>query len=554
MGYFKSLRDFIEHADKKGLLYRYREPIDIATELVPFARVQERGIPDDARKLLLFEHPVDPKGRAYEMPVLSGAYAASDRLLVEGLACGSYHEAVERICYAIEHPIPPVLVEDGPVHEEVHRGAELQEVGLEAIPAPVQEVGFTGVIRFGLPFLTKDPDTGAINLGSYNGFLRSRDRIVIGANRFRVFIREHWRKHLERGEALPCAFIIGPTPALMVASSAAIPYGQASLDEYTFAGGIAGEPVELVRCKTVPLEVPASAEMVVEGYLSNDVLEPDLPFGEFAGYLAAETRLATVMNVTAITHRKNAIFTDVLVGVWPCDTDQIGILIKDAMMYYHLRQKHRLPVKRVHFPGGCGHGQIALIQVEEGTSQTLVNEILERTTDPFLSGTRFCIAVDHDIDITDPENVYWALSFACRPREDMTFRSGITQSHVPTSQPLRSPGVGHSAIEPTRPSDRQVSSRVLINATRKFPFPPVALPEKKYMERALELWNAQDSLPEPKLRWPWYGYHLGYWSEGYEELAELMSKGEWLRVGEIMQQHQKSITPEQVLRLLRSDC
>jgi 4-hydroxy-3-polyprenylbenzoate decarboxylase len=543
MRHFKSLRDFVEHAERKGLLYRYRDPININTELVPLARVQARGVPDENRKLLLFEHPIDSKGRAYEIPVLSGAYAASDRLMFESLGCDSYDEAVERVCYAFEHLIPPVRLDNGPVHEVVHTGAELNELGLEEIPVPVQEVGLTGVIRFGLPFLTKDPDTGVINLGTYNGFLRSRDRIVIGANWMRVFIREHLTKHSKRGQPLPCAFIIGPTPALMVASSTSIPYGKPGLDEYTFAGGIAREPVELVQCKTVPLEVPASAELVVEGYLSNEVLEPDLPFGEYAGYFAAEVRLATVMNVTAITHRKDAIFTDVLVGIWPSDTDIIGNLISTARMLYYLRDKHNLPVQRVHYPPGSGRSQglIAIIQMKEGTSQEMVHETLERATDSFAGAARFYIAVDYDVDIADPENVYWALSFACRPREDMSFKDDARTAHVPTSHPLRPSGVARLAVRPEGPDEAQVSSRVLINATRKFPFPPVALPEKQYMDRALELWNAQEDLPRPKLKWPWHGYHLGYWSEDYQKMGELISKGEWLRVGEIMKQRQKYI-------------
>ena len=114
-------------------------------------------------------------------------------------------------------------------------------------------------------------------------------------------------------------------------------------------------------------------------------------------------------------------------------------------------------------------------------------------------------------------------------------------------QPLKPlPGYDDWLIEPKKPDDAQVCSRVLINATRKFPFPPVALPKKEYMERAMELWRAQ-GLPEPKLKWPWYGYELGYWSEEYKEVAELIAKGEWRKVGEMTKKHQKKITPERVL-------
>ncbi len=550
MEYYKDLREFVQRMNERGLLFRYKDPINKNTELVPFVRIQQRGLPDEERKLILFEKPIDSNGRTYDMQVLSGAYSASNRLMTYAMGCESYDEAIERLCYAYDHPIQPVVINDGPVHQEIHTGTELQQSGLEEIPVPVQEVGLSGVIRFGMPFLSKDPQSGVLNFGSYNGFLHARDRIVIGAGRHRVFFNEHWMKIAQKGDTqgLPCAYIIGSNPSIMVASSTDLPYNDPpELNEYSFAGGIEGRPIELVRCKTVPLEVPANAEIVVEGYISTDVVEPRLPFGEYAGYMQSEGGSCMVMNVTAITHRKNAMFTDVLVGLWPSDCDQVSIMIHNALMYQYLKYRLHLPVKKVNFPPATGESQIAVIQVEEGTSQETVDRILQHATDSSLRPARIYIAIDHDLDIHDPENIFWALSFACRPKEDMTFSDrDWNMHHIPTSQPLKPlPGYDQWAIEPRKSEDAQVCSRVLINATRKFPFPPVALPRKEYMERAMELWRAQ-GLPEPKLKWPWYGYELGYWSEEYKKAAEMMAKGEWLKVGKMMRQHQQRITPERV--------
>src|SRR5207249_4080656 len=131
-------------------------------------------------------------GERFDMPVVAGIYGLTEEVLAIGMGCESVSETQERWHQALEHPIPPVIVESGPVHEEVHTGAELEACGLDAIPAIVEEVGYSQVIRTGVPMITRHPETGETNVGTYNGFFRDRTRICAGIGPGQDAMRYHW--------------------------------------------------------------------------------------------------------------------------------------------------------------------------------------------------------------------------------------------------------------------------------------------------------------------------------------------------------------------------
>jgi UbiD family decarboxylase len=272
MAQIRDLRDFLAEARRRERLYEFTEPINKETELMPLYRVQTRGVSEEERAVLLFNDVRGSDGRRSSMRVAAGVYGASREFLNWGMGCESVQEAFERWHEGLTHPLAPVIVEQGAVQEEVHMGKDLAELGLDEIPAPVEEPGFSRVVRTGTPMITKDPETGMMNVGAYNGFFRARDRIVSGCAVFHDAMAYHWPKAQARREPLPVAIIVGPSPALMAAAAAPIPYG--TQDELSIAGGIIGAPLELVRCKTIPLAVPASAEIVIEGLMSTEVSEP----------------------------------------------------------------------------------------------------------------------------------------------------------------------------------------------------------------------------------------------------------------------------------------
>lgn len=337
---FTDLREFLDVLSERGKLYRWRRPINKETELLPLMRLQYRGIPDDDRKAFLYDNVTDVHGRKYEMRVLTGVYGGSRSILALGVGCEDPQEIYEKWRSAIAHPVEPVLVDRGPVQEEVHVGEELKELGLDELPVPVEEPGFSGDIRTTTPFITRDPKTGVRNVGTYSGHFKARDRMTCGIAVTHHLMLYHWRTARGGRKALPAAITIGPTPEIVLVGAANIPYG---IDELAVAGALRGRPVELVPCKTVPLEVPAHAEIVIEGEISTEVMEPAPAFSDYPGYLMAEHGYGPVMKVTAITHRKNAIFTPILVGLPPSESNAISRTCREMTLYNFLKYHCNLP-------------------------------------------------------------------------------------------------------------------------------------------------------------------------------------------------------------------
>ncbi len=337
--YYKDLRDYIEVLDKEQKLVRISREMNKDVNLMPLVRWQFRGLPEKERKAFLFENVVDVKGRKYGMPVLVAAHAAS--LDVYALAMGCKPgEIMARWEQAQVHPIEPEVVSKGPVHEEIHRGDTLLEHGgLEEFPIPISTPGFDNA-----PYLTcanwvtKDPETGIRNVGNYRSMIKSKTRTGTCASSYQ-HLRIHWEKCRQKGVPLQAAVVIGGTPNIGLVGATKLPYG---LDEYAVAGGIAGDALQLVKCLTVDIEVPATAEIVLEGEIPTDFLEREAPFGEFPGYIGNE-QINPYFNVTCITHRKNPIYTAFLSQFPPSESSKLRGLGAEAALYKFLRHSCNIP-------------------------------------------------------------------------------------------------------------------------------------------------------------------------------------------------------------------
>jgi UbiD family decarboxylase len=531
MATYRDLRSFLGALEARGKLYRFRGPIDKDSELLPFFRVQLRGLPADERKVMLFDQVTNAAGERYEARVVAGVYGMTEEIIALGIDCESPQEALERWHQALEHPIPPRIVASGPVQEVVQTGDELQRVGLDMLPAPLEEPGYTQILRTGLPMITQDPESGVRNVGAYNGFLRDRTRMVANIGDVHDAMKYHWAKAKERGEDLPIAIVVGPAPHEMLATCAVVPYG---VDELAIAGGLAGEPIELVQCKTIPLAVPAHAEMIIEGYLSTSVFEPRLGFGEYPGYISKEDSKRPIITVTGITHRRNPVFTAVLVGFPPSDNNTLSAFVNSAMVYQTLRYEAGLPLDDVYFYETSGGADFGVLRLAPDAGAQ-AGAVLEATA-KLLRRPKFLIAVDHDVDPRDPDLVIWALSYRVHPEHDVRVVGGRAAGLDPITG-HRHPADG----EAPGGGRRREASRVLIDATLKGPYPPVALPRRDFMERALDLWRRQGDLPEPRLRQPWHGYELGVWSQDDQELADLLIRGDYKAVGRITKEFQERI-------------
>ncbi|MBI2361737.1 MAG: UbiD family decarboxylase, partial [Deltaproteobacteria bacterium] len=283
---YSDLRDHLKKLEAAGLLRRIQRLINKDTELHPLVRWQYRGgIPDEERKAWLFENVTDARGRRYKFPVAVGALAGNRAIYFLGMGCKTAEEMDQRWKEALSQPIAPVVVREAPCQEEVHAGAELDRegMGLEEFPVPISTPGFdNGPYTTCSHWFTKDPETGIQNVGNYRGQVKARTRIGVFPSGLGQDIYVHWKKAQAKGQPLPAALVIGAPPVVSYVSVQKVAYG---VDEMAIAGALAGEPIRAVKCKTVDLFVPAEAEIVVEGLLNTEWVEPEGPFGESHGYM-----------------------------------------------------------------------------------------------------------------------------------------------------------------------------------------------------------------------------------------------------------------------------
>ena len=524
MAEFHDLREYLQVLEKKGRLARITRPVVKETELLPLVRLQFRGLAEEERRAFLFENVTDVKGRQYDGMVAAAVYGASRDMFAWGMGLENPDEMYEKWRQALDHPLPPRLVNSGPVQEEVHTGAWLEEVGMDYFPIPVEEPGFSGTIRTTNQFITKEPGGDIRNVGTYSGHMRARNRLMCAIGPVHHARLHHWSKAREMGIPLQTAIVIGAVPAVSYVGSVNIPYG---VDELAVAGALMGKPLELVKCKTVDLEVPAHAEIVIEGEISTEFAEPYGAFGEYPGYMMMEHRVNSIMKITCITHRRRPIFTPFLVGFPPSDNHVIQRFTTECVYYRFLKYECNLPmVKDLAFHYSGSGWMYLVIQIRKShPSQPwqILHAVAGR--DPNIG--KYIIVVDEDINPRDADAVNWALSYSTQPHRDIEIIKGRTARLDPSGLPFTVEGESRTFPPPTG------NSALLIDATRKFPYPPVALPKKEYMERAIRIWE-EAGLPKLHLREPWYGYTLGMWDEDDEENAQLILKGQYIQLGEKM--------------------
>jgi 4-hydroxy-3-polyprenylbenzoate decarboxylase len=517
MAYYKDLREHVKALEDRGKLIRIKREINKDTELMPLVRCQFRGLPAEDRKTFLFENVTDAKGRKYGIPVLVASHAANRDVYAIGMNCRP-DEIMERWARARRSPIEPRVAAAGPVHEEVHLGEKLLEHGgLEEFPVPISTPGFDNAPYYtAANWISKDPESGIRNVGNYRGMIKSPTRVGV-MNPPSKGLRTHWEKCRLMGKPLQAAIVIGTVPAVGYCAAVRFPL---DVDELAISGGIAGEAIELVKCRTVDLEVPATAEIVIEGHLPTDFLEREGPFGEFTGYMAPEV-VGPYFHVTCITHRKNPVFNVFLSQFPPSESSTLRNIGEEANLYKFLRVDCGLPVVDVAVPEQTSAQPFCVISMKK-THPSQAWQVLNGAVTAS-SVRKIVIVVDDDIDPHNADSVNWALSWRVQPARDVRIMNGIfaeldpSLAHPAESRDPYPNGIGGSAM--------------LINATTKWDYPPVSLPRKEFMERAMQIWE-EEGLPKLSMVKPWYGYSMGFWTKEFEDEAELALKGEHYKTGE----------------------
>lgn len=522
---YPDLHDQLDALDKVGLLLKIDIPINKDTEIHPLMRWQFRGgLDENDRKAMLFTNVVDAKGKKYDIPVVIGAMGGSRTIYQIGL--GHPPDQVAAVwARAMNNLIPPRTVDNAPCQQVVIEGSALDRPGcaLEALPVPISTPGWdNGPYLTTSAFITKDPDTGVQNLGNYRAQVKSPRRLGMNPSvELKAGGYQHWLKYKALGRPMPTAVVVGLPPAIAYASVQKAPE---TIDEISLAGGLVGSPINVVKARTVDLMVPAEAEIVIEGYIDTEYLEPEAPFGESHGHVNL-AEYNGFMDVTCITRKRKAIFTSFLSQLAPSEATVMRQPGQEAIFLRHLRD--HIGIKGIlhvhmHMPLIGGY-RVLVLQFERGTPQTEVWRGLYASVTVQRPSGKFVIATNDDIDPNNADAILWAMTFRAKPHLDMQIL------------PYREEG--HGPRDKVRGSE---DSSLLVNATLRQDYPPLSLPKRAYMERARAIWEDELKLPKLKPEAPWFGYDLGAWTDDLEHQAQLAVRGDYWETGRVIAQRRRN--------------
>lgn len=513
---YADLHDHVRRLAEEGRLWIIDRPVNKDTEMHPLVRWQFRGgIDEKDRKAFLFLHPTDSKGKRYAHPVLVAGLAGSREIYRIGF--GRPLDQIGKAWVdAVANPIAPVVIENAPCQQIVIEGDALNQPGnaLDALPIPISTPGWdNGPYLTSGHYITRDPDTGIQNVGNYRGQIKGPLRVGMNPSvEIRPGIYVHWEKCKAKGVPLPCAIVLGCPPAVSYAAVNKLPE---SLDELWVAGALNGSALNVVKARTVDLMVPAEAEIVIEGVIDTQWLEPEAPFGESHGYVNLQEYNA-FMTVTAITHRKQPILTSFISQITPSESSVIRKVAMEPLFTHHLKNVLGIrQVKRVsmHEPLTSVIAVIA-IQFERNSPRSEIWRALYTAANLHRYAGKWLVAIDEDIDPDNSDALFWAMSYRTQPQYDLRVLDN------------KDPGHG-----PRGPRDNGAGAAVLIDATLKGEYAPVALPTKEFMEGARMLWE-DIGLPALHPQAPWHGYDLGHWPEELARQAKRATDGDYFITGE----------------------
>jgi 4-hydroxy-3-polyprenylbenzoate decarboxylase len=483
---YKSLQEFINRLEKAGELKRISAPVSPRLEITEIAdRVMKS---EGGGKALLFENPVGSR-----MPLLINAFGSFKRMSW-ALGVEDIEEIAARIREIIALPqtlastpgffsklqaLPqlakladsfPKTVSRGECHEVVYKGSDVDLGILPVLTCWPQDGG---------PFITlpcvftRDPITGARNVGMYR--MQVFDRNTTGMHwQVHKTGARHYDEYLKRGGKIPVAVSLGGDPAITYAATAPLPEG---IDEMLFAGWLRGKPVEMVKCLTNDLEVPADSEIVLEGYVDpKEQPKREGPFGDHTGYYSLADNYP-VFHVTAITHRKNPVYPATIVGRPPMEDAYMGKA--SERIFLPLLQLQLPEIADINLPiEGVFHNLVIVSINKRYPGQARkVASALWGLGQMMLAKT--IIIVDAEVNVRDYRELLWRVSNNISPRRDVFFTKGPIDS------------LDHASPSPN------YGSKMGIDATKKLTgegfareWPEVIEMDKVTKQKVDELWKS----------------------------------------------------------------
>ena len=419
-----TLRDWLDRLAATDRLSIMRPGIGLVYELAAIAKRL------DGTKATFFPHPGGHSGS-----VVSGL-VSDRRWMAEALGVRE-SELVRHFQKAAANPLPWREVSQGPAQEVVHS----KEIDLlKLMPIPTHNEHDSGpYIGAGLT-IARDPETGVQNVAIHRCQISGSDRIGI------LLLPRHtdhfFRKAEAKGEPLEVAIVIGVDPASLLASQAIVPVGH---DELEIAGALHGRPLDVVKCKSNEVRVPAEAEIVIEGRLLAGIREPEGPFGEFPQYYGDRAD-RHVVKVNAVTHRKNPIFHTIVGG--GLEHLLLGAIPREATILATL-QRSFPGVQDVHLSlGGVGryHLYAKLKKTQQGEAKNVLLGAFAAHYD-----IKYAVVVDLDVDIHDAREVEWAIATRFQADRDLVI---VANSQCSKLDPSTENGVGAKmGLDATIPLD-----------------------------------------------------------------------------------------------------
>jgi UbiD family decarboxylase len=468
------LRAWLEQIDKLGQLRRVHgansdDEIGAATDVLQHVAESPAAIFDQI------------PGYAPDFKVLVNSFGATDRIaLTLGLPLGlskvQVSDAWRKKIRGMQ-PLPAREVKDGPIFENVRTG---DQVDMTIFPAPKWHPGDGGrYIGTGSFDITRDPDDGWVNVGTYRVMLHDKNRLgyYISPGKHG---RLHRQKYFDRGQPCPVAMVFGSDPLQFLAGCTEIPYG---VSEFDWVGGVRGEPVDVVRGPVTGLPIPADAEIAVEGYASDQETLIEGPFGEWMGYYGSGSRHEPVLHVQALYYRNQPILVGSPPGQPPDEQARYRAILRSALLRDELEKVAIPDVTNVwcHEVGGSRlFNVVSIKQRYPGHARQVLHAASQVRAGAYAG--RYVIVVDDDIDPSNLEEVMWAV---CTRSDPATSIDIINRAW---STPL----------DPRIPPERRAvadftNSRGLIDATRPWEwrdqYAPLNVPPRELREAAHERWG-----------------------------------------------------------------
>lgn len=439
---YTDLRDFIANLEQRGELKRIYVEVDPVLEMTEICdRVLRAGGP-----AILFENP-----KGSEVPVLANLFGTPDRVAMGmGEASVAALRDVGKLLAFLKEPEPPKGMKDAwqklPIYKQVMnmapkvvKKAVCQEVVLQGDDIDLSQYPIqlcwpedaAPLITWGL-VVTKGPHKSRQNMGIYRQQVLSKNRVIMrwlshrgGALDFKEWQQTH------PGEPFPISVVLGCDPATILAAVTPIPD---SLSEYAFAGLLRGSKTELVKCQTNDLQVPASAEIVLEGYLQPDDMADEGPYGDHTGYYN-EVDSFPVFTLERITQRRDPIYHSTYTGRPPDEPAVLGVALNEV--FVPILQKQFPEIVDFYLPPeGCSY-RVAVVSMKKqyaGHAKRVMMGIWS-----FLRQfmyTKFVIVVDDDIDVRNWQDVIWAMTTRMDPSRDTTLVENTPIDYLDFASPV----------------------------------------------------------------------------------------------------------------------